>query len=252
MPARKQELLVQLSTTVDSTVTFHTCFGLELVCLCPLWLPSFHAPCPSFAVFQNFWVLRCLSRFWTLLPHCVIQHMCSDVLSSPLRLAGSVQRLDLRFSPFSALSGVFPHVRPVAFLCSVGGRFLSSFGVLVFTRFYSYCSLSPFFDFWFSFSFIFSIFFLLPSPSNSTLPFHTLALFGNWGTTYAKPLYHVRTPPPLYNGGTFAKSISVWIMDFVHETDSYTNPKRLCLLCSTALHRSSSLGTERAWALSSG
>ena len=36
-----------------------------------------------------------------------------------------------------------------------------------------------------------------------------------------KRLYHVRTPsppPPLYNGGKFAKSISVWRLDFVHET----------------------------------
>ena len=41
-----------------------------------------------------------------------------------------------------------------------------------------------------------------------------------------KHLYHVHTPTPptpLYNGGTCAKSISVWRLDFVHETDSYTN-----------------------------
>ena len=34
-----------------------------------------------------------------------------------------------------------------------------------------------------------------------------------------------QTPAPLFffNGGTFAKSVSVWRLDFVHETDSYTN-----------------------------
>ena len=60
--------------------------------------------------------------------------------------------------------------------------------------------------------------------------------------------YNVRTsisitfapPPPLYNGGTFAKSISVWRLDFVHDRWwkwQLHKSKQLCLLCSTALPR---------------
>ena len=198
--------------------------------------------------------LRCLSRFWTLLPHCVFQHMCPDVLSFPWRLGGSVQRLDLRFSPFSALSVFFNTcARPVCSVLRPAGLFRAA-SVVVFCHcllpwFFTPSASCPrssflilifFFRSFFRSSFSFLLLPCFPSTRSHSLP--TVV------QRTQKHLFHVHTPPPpLYNGGTFAKSICVWRLDFVHETDSYTHLSD-CLLCAQWLSDSETRSTSQACA----
>ena len=184
-------------------------------------------------------------------PLCFSTHVsgCFIISMTPWRIC-SVFRSTLQ-SIFCIIR-VFQHVRPAGLFraapggfvpCSVGGSFLSIVCCLGFLL----LLLAVPVLLWYWFSFFFHSFDLL-SPSfsfHASLP-HARTLCQLW--------YNVRisisftfTPPPLYNGGTFAKSISVWRLDFVHETDSYTNLSDS--VCCVQLLFLDSFIESRNWAL---